>query len=341
MRDGGPGVIIVGAGPVGLCLGLHLAQAGVPFVILEEHAGLSSELKDGTILPSSLEIFAWLGIAETLMGAGANLTQADLERVLFEALSERGRGGSVRFGCTVTGVEQDSDGCTVTIDHPKGPEQLRGTYVIGCDGAGSPIRKAAGIELVGRTYPESFSVFNFRVPSFADTGRAPIGFVHGADEWLLLVRLPECWRVVWPVAPDQPVPSAADLQTRVTFAFGEPPVELVGQALYRVHHRYAERFRVGRIFLAGDAAHFMTPLGGLGLCTGLQDVSNLAWKLARVLQGTADEALLDGYEQERLPVARLIASQVADGRLSTLVSSPPNLNGNVGNLQDDRARIPH
>jgi 3-(3-hydroxy-phenyl)propionate hydroxylase len=115
----------------------------------------------------------------------------------------------------------------------------------------------------------------------------------------------------------------ADLRDRIGFAFGDQPFEVVGRARYNVHHRYASRFRVGRVFLAGDAAHLMTPVGGLGLNTGFQDVNNLAWKLARVIREAAGASLLDTYQDERQSVARAVASHLADRNRTQLMLRSP------------------
>jgi 3-(3-hydroxy-phenyl)propionate hydroxylase len=352
-------VLIVGGGPVGLCAALHLAQLGIPFTLLEDDDALSTAPKAGTILPSSLEIFAQLGIVDQILGAGVrcptidfldrrsgrvvsqmhvhelasdtrfpvllNLAQSETERVLFDALVARGFGDSVRFGHRVTAVEQDASGCRVSVQAPGGSQVFEGAYMIGCDGGRSGVREQLGIQSIGRTYPETFMLFNvsFR-DEIADGERLPLTFVFDPDEWMIIVRLPEFWRVVWPLSRDEDEPSESDLRERIRFAFGgDHAFDVVGRARYNVHHRYAEAFRSGRAFLAGDSAHLMTPVGGLGLNTGLQDVNNLAWKLAWVLRGDAHEDLLDSYGAERQPVAKFITGNLADRNRELLMLRHP------------------
>jgi len=352
-------VLIAGAGPVGLCAGLHLANLGVPFMIFEEDAGLSTEPKAGVLLPSSLELFSQVGVAEQIVGAGVrcgtidfldrvsarvvnrmqvhelhtdtrypmglNLAQNDTERILRDAICARGLESALHFDHRVTGVAQDDDGVTLQVATPDGSKEYPGSHLLGCDGGRGAVREAIGVTSTGRTYPETFAVFNveFDSPS-ADLVRAPGTFVFDPDEWMILVRLPGFWRVVWPQQPGRPPATEADLAERLRFAFGRAEgFRIVGQAHYNVHHRYANRFRVGRTFLLGDAAHLVTPIGGLGLNTGLQDVNNLCWKLAKVINGAAGPGLLDSYERERLPIARFITGNMADRNRDQLMLRAP------------------
>jgi 3-(3-hydroxy-phenyl)propionate hydroxylase len=352
-------VLIAGAGPVGLSAGLHLANLGVPFLIFEDDGGLSTEPKAGVLLPSSLEIFAQLGVAEQMVGEGVrcgtvefldgvtsrvvnrmhlyeldtdtrypmglNLAQNDTERILRDAICARGLESALHFRHRVTGVVQDDEGVTLLVETPDGPKEYRGSHLLGCDGGRGAVRESIGVASTGRTYPETFAVFNVEFDSLrADLVRAPGTFVFSPEEWMILVRLPGCWRVVWPQQPGRPPATEADLAERLRFAFGQDEgFRIVGQGRYHVHHRYADRFRVGRTFLLGDAAHLVTPIGGLGLNTGLQDVNNLCWKLARVINGTAGTGLLDSYERERLPVARFIIGNMADRNRDQMMVREP------------------
>jgi 3-(3-hydroxy-phenyl)propionate hydroxylase len=352
-------VLIAGAGPVGLCAGLHLANLGVPFLIFEDDGGLSTEPKAGVLLPSSLEIFAQLGVAERMVGEGVrcgtvefldgvssrvvnrlhlhelatdtrypmglNLAQNDTERILRDEICALGLESALHFHHRVTGVVQDDDGVTLLVETPDGRKEYRGSHLLGCDGGRGAVRESIGVASTGRTYPETFAVFNVEFDSLAaDLVRAPGTFVFSPEEWMILVRLPGFWRVVWPQQPGRPPATEADLAERLRFAFGRGEgFRIVGQGRYHVHHRYADRFRVGRTFLLGDAAHLVTPIGGLGLNTGLQDVNNLCWKLARVINGTAGPGLLDSYERERLPVARFIIGNMADRNRDQMMVREP------------------
>jgi 3-(3-hydroxy-phenyl)propionate hydroxylase len=156
-------------------------------------------------------------------------------------------------------------------------------------------------------------------------GRRPtyLSYVFDPEEWLIIVRQPDFWRILWPIHPDEPEPDEGEIERKLRLAVGDRPLRVIESLSYKVHHRVAERFRAGRVFLLGDAAHLITPIGGLGLNTGIQDAHNLPWKIAWVLGGRADPALLDTYEQERRPIAAYIASGIADRNRSTMMMQNP------------------
>jgi len=262
---------------------------------------------------------------DTRYPMGLNLAQNDTERILRDAICARGLQSALHFRHRVTGVVQDDDGVTLLVETPDGRKEFRGSHLLGCDGGRGAVREAIGVASTGRTYPETFAVFNIAFDSLqADLSRAPGTFVLSPEEWMILVRLPDFWRVVWPQQPGQPPATEADLAERLRFAFGRGEgFRILAQGRYHVHHRYADHFRVGRTFLLGDAAHLVTPIGGLGLNTGLQDVNNLCWKLARVTKGTAGPGLLDSYERERLPVARFIIGNMADRNRDQMMLRQP------------------
>ena len=238
-----PPVALVGAGPVGLVAALYLDRLRVPFVVLEEDAGLSTAAKAGTLTPRSLEIFSQLGVVEDILAEGLrldvvdfverrqdrvlmqmplyeleketsfpftlNLPQADYERILHEHAS-RSALGEVRFEHRVTGLDQDEDGCRLTVETPDGTETIEASYVLACDGGRSAVRRLLGIKHEGKTYPEKFALIDIETNLDDQNGRRPtyLSYIFDPEEWLILVRQPGMWRVLWPIPPDSPSPKA-------------------------------------------------------------------------------------------------------------------------------------
>jgi putative polyketide hydroxylase len=265
-------------------------------------------------------------------GWGA-IDQDRLEQLLCERAVELG--ADVRFGTMLTGLTQDADGVTATVEHgPTGQRQvLRARYLIGADGSRSAVRRALGIPFKG---PGPLShvlsmVFEadlagpLRGRHDPDVGTF-IASCHCAQPADGTVLFPygngRRWVLNTPYWPDRgESPESigeAGCIDRIRAAIGVPdlPVRLLPQLSdgtqvlgYEIAAAVAARFRAGRVFLAGDAAHVMPPTGAFGAGTGIQDAHNLAWKLAAVLSGRAGRALLESYEAERLPVARLTIGQ--------------------------------
>jgi 3-(3-hydroxy-phenyl)propionate hydroxylase len=353
-----PPVVIVGAGPVGLVSALYLHWLGVPFVVLEEDSDVSTAAKAGTLTPRSLEIFSQLGAIDDLLKEGLrldvvdlverrknrvlmrmpfhemggetsypftiNLPQSDYERILLDHV-QRSDIGEVRFEQRVVGLEQDEAGCRLTVETPNGTETLEGSYVLACDGGRSEIRRQLGIKHEGKTYPEKFALIDIEADLDSDTERKPshLSYIFDPQEWLILVRQPHMWRVLWPIPPEAEEPDTPEVQRKLRLAVGDRPVNILGVITYKVHHRVAQQWKVGRTFLLGDAAHLITPIGGLGASTGIMDANNLAWKLAWVAHGLADDSLLDTYEDERRPIAEFIASGLADRNRSIMNMQNP------------------
>ena len=195
----------------------------------------------------------------------------------------------------------------VTADTPGGPVTLDARYVVAADGARSAVRRSLRVEFEGFTYPELFLIAStaFR---FEDTltDIAYVNYIADPNEWLVLLRVPGLWRVLVPApenADREALLSDENLQQvlhRVVPRGADYDIE--HRSIYHVHQRVAKSFRVGRVLLAGDAAHINNPLGGMGMNGGIHDAFNLSDKLAEIYAG-ADEALLDRYERQRRTVA--------------------------------------
>jgi len=204
----------------------------------------------------------------------------------------------------VVGASQDASGVRLKT----GQETHIGDYLIAADGTRSDVREAVGIPYEGITYPERFySVstrfdFSTALPDLCD-----VNYVADVDEWCVLLRVPGTWRCLFPTRveeSDEAVLSEASTQARLQGVVARAqPYEIVHRTIYRVHQRVAERYRAGRIFLAGDAAHCNNPLGGMGMNGGVHDALSLARRLVAIHRGEADESVLGRYERERRPIA--------------------------------------
>jgi 3-(3-hydroxy-phenyl)propionate hydroxylase len=332
-------VAVVGAGPVGLTTALGLAHYGVPFVLLEEDAGLSLDTKAGTTLTRTLEVWDRYGCVEDVLAEAlrideigdidratntprasvqlaelvkdtrfpfvVNIPQHHLEPILAGALERTGN--SVRTSHRLESFEVRDDRVVLAVETPDGRQQLEASHLLACDGGRSRVRDALGATVSGETLPERYMLIDVVVDLDVANARDYPYLAYFADrsEWMVLIRQPDCWRFLFPLAPAQEPPGSEDLLSKVKQFIGEVDrIELRGSVVYNVHHRVADHWSSERkVFLMGDAAHLITPMWALGLNTGVLDASNLPWRLAWVLRGWAGPELLDGYEQEQRPVA--------------------------------------
>lgn len=341
-------VVVAGAGPVGLITALGLARHGVPVVALEEDTQLSLDTKAGTVLTRTIEVLDRYGVAEDVLARSLrldeigdvdretgqtlrsiktwllegetrfpfviNIPQHYLEPILARALEERAP-GTLRMASRVTGFEDTVDHVAVHVETPQGPATLEASYLLACDGGRSAIRRAMGVAVEGRTFEERYMLVDVAVDlDVANPRDYPyLAYFAHPREWMILVRQPEFWRFLFPRQPGQPSMSGEELAAKAREYIGDVAgLRVVGSYDYAVHARVAERWRRGRVFLMGDAAHLITPMWALGLNTGVLDASNLPWRLAWVLRGWAEESLLDGYEQEQLPLARHGSAAMAE-----------------------------
>jgi 2-polyprenyl-6-methoxyphenol hydroxylase-like FAD-dependent oxidoreductase len=330
-------VLIVGAGPTGLMLANWLVKLGVTVVVADGKAGPTRESRALVVQARSLEIYDQLGLGDSVMSAahraaalapgtgsrvfgripfgplGQGLTpypwieileQSRNEEILYANL--RTLGGEVRWNAPVTAVMAAGDGVEATI----GDQTVRARYCVGADGANSIVRKARDIPFEGVTNPQLFYV----IDAVAAGGlvQGAINVRPGREEFLLAFPMGgrSDWRLIG-LAQDSDGDGQItedDARDRIRAGFAVTYGDSRWYATYRVHHRVAAAFRDGPFFLAGDAAHVHSPVGGQGMNTGLQDAHNLAFKLADVLQGRAGDGWLDRYEAERRPVAQTLVA---------------------------------
>src|SRR5256885_2331648 len=354
--NGAADVLIVGAGPTGLMLANQLARRGERARIIDRHTGPSLQTRALGVQARTLEIYTYLGIVERALelgkrATGANiwvqgrraarlplgdigrdlspypflliLGQDDNERLLGDVLCKQGM--AVDWSTELVGLAQDTSHVKATLKQPDGTiEDMTVAWVAGCDGARSAVRELSGIAFEGAPYEHAFFVADTRVtgPIVPDGRNVYLwreGFhlffpMRGTDHWRLVGILPPTLRGRDDLTFDEVIPSVRQ-QAGTALSFET----CSWFSTYRIHHRRAARFRDRRCFLLGDAAHIHSPVGAQGMNTGLQDAYNLALKLALVVSGRAGQALLDSYEDERLPVAKRLLS-TTDRAFSLVVS---------------------
>ena len=331
-------IIVVGAGPAGLVTALGLAQRGVPVVVLEAEAELPQDLRATTFHPPTLDLLKSLGIGPALIAKGnvaptwqfrdrrkgriaefdlaligdvthhpyrLQCEQFHLTELLRDALRSFGH-ARVEFSAPVTGLTQDGDGVDVEI--ASGRQRERASLVVGADGGRSAVRKVLPIEFEGFTYEERIiqagTPFDFRavLPDLAE-----INYIADPEEWCVLLRVADYWRVSFPIGPEQDEEeeiSGKAFQRRLHSLWqAADNFPLVHRKCWRVHQRVASDFRHGRVALAGDAAHVNSPHGGMGMNSAIHDGANLSDKLACIWFENGRLDLLDLYTRQRRYVA--------------------------------------
>jgi 3-(3-hydroxy-phenyl)propionate hydroxylase len=339
-------VIIAGAGPVGLCLSLALAQQDVPVTLIEalgEDNFLEQVPRAGTNHPATLEMYDRIGLYEKLEPRGIvapvfhywdradneliaafdhvhlrddtrfpYVLQCERIKIVEEALKMAKAHPAIdlRLSSIFTGFTQSASGVTARFANPAGEaETIAGAFIVSAEGARSIVRKELDIEFEGFTYSDL--VLNIEVAyDFRRHGYAERNYISDPKEWSNLFHWkgpPDRWRVHFPVEPgvdEAAITRPEALQARLqSFLPTGREFEVVGSNLYTVHQRVAKKFRSGRAILAGDAAHVNSPIGAMGMNTGVHDAFNLADKLIAILRGEADEDVLDRYERQRRHVA--------------------------------------
>lgn len=346
-------VLVVGAGPTGLLLAGDLAAAGAGCVVVERRQGESNLSRAFAVHARTLEQLDARGLADELAATGHRLralrafgdVTVDMSRLpsrfnyvlitpQYETerlLERRARacGAEIWEGTEAVGLRQDASGVEVTLRRRNGTARtVRARYVVGADGARSTVRRALGLAFPGRSVVRSMMLADVRLaedPPDALTVNAT------GDAFALLAPFGDGWyRVVaWDrhhQVPDSAPVGLPEIRRTMRLALGSDYGAHDPRWMSRFHsdERQVPRYRVGRVFLAGDAAHIHSPAGGLGMNTGMQDAANLSWKLAAALQGWAPPGLLDSYQAERHPVGRAVL--LASGAIvRVVVTGPPPL----------------
>ncbi|KAI5268177.1 2-polyprenyl-6-methoxyphenol hydroxylase-like oxidoreductase [Aureobasidium subglaciale] len=346
-------VLIVGAGPTGLCLALWLGRLGISFRIIDQASGPGTTSRAIIVHARTLEMYQSLGIAEDIISHGSKLENVTIaqqgqikgslkfgnvgtglspfpfilslpqdiqERVLIDHLSSAGI--TIERSTSLESLRQTEHGAVARVRGRDGEhEDIVASYVAGCDGARSTVRKSSGIKFEGGTYEQRFFVSDVNAEGHIPTGNVNI-FASGRD-FCIAIPLPgeQRYRVLGLVPEDvkEVDLNFSDIQPAVENNTKLGITKVNWFSTYSVHHRVASQFRDRNVFLLGDAAHVHSPVGGQGMNTGLGDAGNLAWKLAACLNGKTDPAILNTYHQERVAFATELVNST--DRIFTLVQS--------------------
>jgi 2-polyprenyl-6-methoxyphenol hydroxylase-like FAD-dependent oxidoreductase len=336
-------VLVVGAGPVGLTMACELARNGVNCRIIDKAAAPATTSRALAIFPRTLEMFQIMGLIGPVLEAGhqlngvaiynrsgqiahigfcglpsryrfaISLPQSETERLLTEHLGHFGI--AVDRGNELVALSQSPAAARAVIRNSAGVEEsLEASWLIGCDGAHSSVRHLLAVPFEGEAYPETFLLADVKMEGPLDhvhihlflTGEGLVGvFPFRGDRCRIIVSAQEELekQAVGDVKLNE-IQAAVESRTHSGIRLTDP----VWISRFRISHRKIPEFRVGRVFFAGDSAHVHSPAGGQGMNTGIQDAINLAWKLALVIHRKSPDSLLNSYNEEREPVAKMVLS---------------------------------
>ncbi|GCE21093.1 FAD-binding monooxygenase [Dictyobacter kobayashii] len=337
-------MLVIGAGPTGLTMANLLTRSGVKVRILDKKAGPTQETRAIVVHAKILELLDRLDLTDKAFAEGEQLRSAQFftqgrrtgkltflngngarrtpypfgliygqdqtEHLLLQSLAETGV--LVEWNTELLMLDQNPDGAWARVRVADGSEEtIEALWIVGADGAHSPVRHALSLGFEGQTYLQTLFVADLDMEWEAGPRQGGMDMVrqgfflfipmHGEGHFRLFGSLP-------PEMANRDTITLDDVRHLVDTQSGLRVNILKARwiSIYRTHQRLAERFRVGRVFLVGDAAHIHSPAGGQGMNTGIGDAFNLAWKLALVVKGEAHDRLLDSYEAERIPFARSI-----------------------------------
>lgn len=334
-------VVVMGGGPVGMATALDLGLQGTPVLVLDDHEGIGMGSRAICFSKRCLEIADRYGCGEPMLEKGVvwnlgkvfhedrkvfefnllpeaghkypafvNLQQPYFEKFIVERVRDaQGRGAPIelRGKNRVESVEVKTDHVVLTVATPEGSYTLEADWLVGADGANSPLRGMLGLDFTGRVFRDSFLIADIRMISTSFPTERWFWFEpsHGSGASTLLHKQPDdTWRIDFQIGWD--VDRAEEMKEenirRRLDAMLGPDVdyEMVWSSIYTFQCKRMERFRHGRVIFAGDAAHQVSPFGARGANSGMQDVDNLGWKLGLVIAGKAPERLLDSYDEERI-----------------------------------------
>lgn len=352
-------VTIVGAGPVGLTAALALVRQGVSVTVLEDEATLNIGSRAAGTARRSLEILDSLGAAERLVDKGVawtkgqsyygdklvldfsmpvldnvkhppmvNLQQCYVEQYILDELSKSPL-ATVRWSSAVKAVENCGDRVKVQVATPDGDYELESDWLIACDGARSVIRSSLGLRMEGTSYEGRYIVADVRLATDLPPGRRVwFDSAGNPDSTIILHRQPDnIWRIDYQLRDDEdsdrelePERVRSRIQTFLDSVGIGGPWEIDWVSLYRAHSLSLKNYWHGRVLFAGDAAHLVPIFGARGMNGGIDDVFNLAWKLAYVVRGVAPPALLNTYTEERYFAFQ---ENIRNANKSTKVMAPP------------------
>jgi len=356
-------VVIVGAGPTGVMLASELRLHGLRPLVLDKEAGPTEVVRSLGLHARSIEIMDQRGLLEGFLALGRKypvgsfagiskpapagldtahpyllgIPQTTTDRLLTERALELGT--EIRRGCELTALSQDEDGVTAWLADGT---QLRSRYLVGCDGGGSTVRKQLGVGFPGQPAATEWLLGEMRIGVPPDELAAVVAEVRATVRGFGVGPVGnELYRLVVPAAgvsgAGAGAPALAEVRQRLRAVAGTDFGVHSPRWLSRFSDatRQADRYRVGRVLLAGDSAHIHPPMGGQGLNVGIQDAFNLGWKLAAEVNGWAPAGLLDSYHRERHPVgADVLASTRAQAELISPEPGPQAVRGLLAELMD-------
>ncbi len=350
-------VVIVGAGPTGLALACQFVRYGIDFVIVDQREGITPYSKALGVHARTLEIYEQLGLAQLAVEQGAIASKARLlkggevraevdlsnlgtgltaypyvlfleqsknEQLLYDYLKRHGK--TVHWQKELLSFSQTEENVTVSVKAiDEASQGIEAKYLVGCDGPKSPVRHGLGLGFAGSTFERVFYVADAQIDWHLPHDAVQVSLLKDSLLVFFPLRGKNRYRIVGTFpeefSKDDGEVLYAEIEQRIQkeagFALNVHHVEWF--STYKVHSRHVSQFSKGRCFLAGDAAHVHSPVGAQGMNTGIQDGYNLAWKLALVLNGKANETILETYNQERLENAKHLlqttdrAFQVAAG----------------------------
>lgn len=342
-------VLVVGAGPVGLTVAAELLRRGVDVRLVERAEQASPRTKALLVWPRTLDVLRGLGGAKAIESGAlpvesfryyssarltarlgfdartrpAVLPQPAVESLLTEALERIG--GSIERGTMLAELTQTATGVRVGLERAGVVTHQDFSYVVGCDGASSTVRELLGLAFDGETHPLTFMLADCMVEGSIQPDA--VHYYCSPRGVLVMIALPGGRFRVFTSAPPGLTREEAtmELLQEMVDQRGPGGLRIYDEdwtSTFAVHARHAERFRTGRVFLSGDAAHIHSPAGGQGLNTGVTDAHNLAWKLALAWHGQAGDALLDTYQSERREVAGAVVRQADLQTAAWLVKKP-------------------
>lgn len=354
-------VLIAGGGPVGLTLSALLARQGIASAVIEADEGYCTGSRAICISRRSQEILSWAGAEKALQATGlpwtggrsywrdtevlhfqmpseptqrfapmVNIQQYSIEQFVHESLRDAPGLAQVSWRSRVVGLRQGRHSVEVEVQTPEGPVTVDASYLVACDGGRSTVREQLGLQLEGTQYEGRYVIVDIVQKTARPVERlAWFDPPSNPGSTILMHRQPgDVWRIDYQIRDDEDAAEAVKpenvlprVQSHLSMIGENEPWEPLWISIYNAKCLTLPKYRNGRVFFAGDAAHLVPIFGVRGLNSGLDDAGNLAWKLARVIEGTATDALLDTYTTERLHATR---ENIAYGAKSTEFMAPPN-----------------
>lgn len=333
-------ITVVGAGPVGLTVAYFLARNGIDVQVLEAGTVPSTEWRASTFHPPTLELYDSIGVAGDMLAGGlvarhyqirdrraGLVAEFDLDVLrqdtrypfrlqyeqykLVQLLRKRlddAPNATICFEHEFLDVAQDPAGVTATVRTPGGVRTITVPYLLGADGANSAVRRQLGLAFDGLTYVDRYLLLSTTFPFERHmTDIRLVNYIADPDEHMMLLRIPDVWRVLFSVRPGEEglALTEPEGERRLQRVVAHPePFPVLQRQLYQIHQRVASTFRSGRVLLLGDAAHVNSPFGGMGLNSGVHDAFDLGARLVLVLEdGAPADEELNAYATARRRVA--------------------------------------